>query len=132
MELKLKTISKDGIAEAISKAELYRYLNEPEESESICHDILAVDPENQTALRILGLAITDEFSGQASDRYSEAESMFLRLTDAYEQQYCMGLLCERHAKSADAGRTSTTRRDRVVSGGDAAFRSGGKNPSAQE
>ena len=99
MELKLKTISKDGIAEAISKAEVYRYLNEPEESESICHDILAADPENQTALRILGLAITDEFVGQSSDRYSEAESMFLRLTDAYEQQYCLGLLCERQAKA---------------------------------
>jgi hypothetical protein len=99
VELKLKTISKDGIAEAISKAELYRFLNEPEESESICHDILAADPENQTALRILGLAITDEFTGEASDRYSEAESMFLRLTDDYEQQYCRGLLCERQAKA---------------------------------
>lgn len=99
MELKLKTISKDGVAEAISKAELYRYLNEPEESESICHDILAADPENQTALRLLGLAITDEFTGESSDRYAEAEGMFLRLTDAYEQHYCMGLLCERQAKA---------------------------------
>jgi len=98
VELKLKTISKDGIAEAISKAEHYRHLHEPEESESICHDILAVDPENQTALRILGLAITDEFAGEISDRYAEAESVFLRLTDPYEQQYCMGLLCERQAK----------------------------------
>jgi len=99
VELKLKTISTDGIAEAISKAELYRYLNEPEESESICHDILAIDPENQTALRILGLAITDEFVGQSSDRYTEAESSFLRLSDAYERQYCLGLLCERQAKA---------------------------------
>ncbi len=99
MELKLKTISQDGVAEAISKAERYRFLNEPEESESICHDILAIDPENQTALRILGLAITDEFAGESSDRYSEAESAFLRLTDAYERHYCMGLLCERQAKA---------------------------------
>jgi tetratricopeptide (TPR) repeat protein len=98
VELKLKTISKDGIAEAIAKAEHYRHLHEPEESESICHDILAVDPENQTALRILGLAITDEFTGEVSDRYSEAESAFLRLTDPYERQYYMGLLCERQAK----------------------------------
>jgi hypothetical protein len=98
VELKLKTISKDGIAEAVAKAEHYRHLHEPEESESICHDILAVDPENQTALRILGLAITDEFTGEVSDRYSEAESAFQRLTDPYEQQYCMGLLCERQAK----------------------------------
>ena len=107
MELKLKTISKDGIAEAIAKAEHYRHLREPEESESICHDILAVDPENQTALRILGLAITDEFTGEASDRYSEAEATFLRLADPYEQQYCMGLLCERQAKKQmRAGRPS--------------------------
>ena len=41
MEFKLKTISKAGIPEAISKAELYRSLNEPEEAESICRDILA-------------------------------------------------------------------------------------------
>jgi hypothetical protein len=96
--VELKKISQDGIGEAIAKAEHYRHLHEPEESESICHDILAVDPENQTALRILGLAITDEFRGEVSDRYSEAEGAFNRLTDPYERQYCMGLLCERQAK----------------------------------
>jgi hypothetical protein len=42
-EIKLKTISKAGMAQAISKAELYRYLAEPEETESICRDILAVE-----------------------------------------------------------------------------------------
>src|ERR1700756_2470305 len=76
MELKLKSISRAGIPEAISKAELYRYLNEPGEAESICRDILAADAENQTALRLLGLSITDQFTGNASDRYSEAESSF--------------------------------------------------------
>jgi hypothetical protein len=35
--------------------ELYRYPNEPEEAESICRDILAIDPQNQLALRLLGL-----------------------------------------------------------------------------
>jgi hypothetical protein len=99
VEHKLKTISRNGIPEAISKAETYRYLNEPEESESICHDILAVDPDNQTAIRILGLAITDEFTGEVSDRYAEAEGVFLTLTDPYERHYCMGLLCERAAKA---------------------------------
>src|SRR5713226_4392693 len=76
MELKLKTISKDGIVEALSKVELYRYLNEPEEAESICHDVLAADPENQLALRMLALTITDQFEGQSSDRYAEAEQIF--------------------------------------------------------
>lgn len=105
MELKLKTISKDGIPEAISKATLYRYLNEPEETESICHDILAAEPENQTALRILGLAITDQFTGKPADRYAEAETIFGQLLDPYERDYCMGLLYERRAKAQlSAGR----------------------------
>ena len=38
MELKLKPIS-GWHREAISKAEIYRYLNEPGEAESICRDI---------------------------------------------------------------------------------------------
>ena len=99
MELKLKRISRESIPEAISKAELYRNLNEPEESESICHDILAVDPENQLAMRILGLAITDEFTGDVTDRYSEAEKMFQQLPDPYEREYYTGLLVERRAKA---------------------------------
>jgi tetratricopeptide (TPR) repeat protein len=99
MEFKLKTISKSGIAEALSKAHLYRCLNEPEEAESICHDILAVELEDQMALRTLGLAITDQFTGQSSDRYAEAESIFQRLTDVYERHYYLGILVERRAKA---------------------------------
>ncbi len=99
MEFKLKTISKAGIPEAISKAELYRSLNEPEEAESICHDILAIEPEYQLALRLLGLAITDQFCGDASDRHGEAEKLFQRLDAHYERLYYTGLLHERRAKA---------------------------------
>src|SRR2546423_12552472 len=99
MELTLKPISKEGIPEAISKAELYRYLNEPGEAESICRDILAADTENQAALRLLGLAITDQFTGNASDRYSEAENTFQILTDPYQRLYYAGILHERQAKA---------------------------------
>jgi hypothetical protein len=99
MEFKLKTISKGGIPEAISKVELYRSLNEPEEAESICRDILAVDPEHQLALRLLGLAITDQFCGEASDRAGEAEALFERLVERYERLYYTGLLRERRAKA---------------------------------
>jgi len=107
MELKLKSISTSGIAEALSKVTLYRYLNEPEEAESICHDILAVEPENQLAQRMLGLAITDQFTGQPTDRHVEAERAFQGLTDAYERDYYMGLLYERRAKAQmQAGRPS--------------------------
>jgi hypothetical protein len=99
MNYQLKSISKAGIAEALAKVELYRYLNEPEESESICRDILAVDPQQQLALRLLGLSITDQFTGGVSDRCREAEETFQRLADRYEQLYYTGLLHERRAKA---------------------------------
>ena len=81
MDLKLKTISKSGIGEAIAKAELYRYLNEPEEAESICRDILVADPNHMLGLRTLGLTITDQFTGGPGDRYAEVEKIFLGLKD---------------------------------------------------
>jgi tetratricopeptide (TPR) repeat protein len=99
MELKLKAISKAGIPEAISKVELYRSLSEPEEAESICRDILAVEPQHQLALRLLGLAITDQFCGDSSDRYAEAETLFQELAEPYERLYYTGLLHERRAKA---------------------------------
>jgi hypothetical protein len=89
MELKLKSISQAGINTAIAKAERYRYLNEPEEAESICRDILAVDALHQSAQRILGLAITDQFTGGVKDG----------LIDEYSRLYYTGILHERHAKS---------------------------------
>jgi len=99
MEYKLKPISHAGITEAISKVELYRYLNEPGEAESICRDILALDPEHQTALRLLGLAITDQFNGGTSDRYAEADRIFHSLSNEYERAYYSGILHERKAKA---------------------------------
>ncbi|HEV8371543.1 MAG TPA: hypothetical protein VGQ39_26630 [Pyrinomonadaceae bacterium] len=109
MEIKLKPISRDGIASAISKAELYRYLNEPGEAESICQDILALEPDNQTALRLLGLAITDQFTGKMSDRYADAARAFKGLRSEYERAYYSGLLQERKAKTQlQAGRPPHT------------------------
>ena len=99
MNYKLKSISQSGIAEANSKAEFYRLLNGPDEAESICQDVLATDPENQDALRTLGLAISDQFTGASDDRYAEAEKNFQRLSDPYERLYYAGLLNERRAKA---------------------------------
>jgi tetratricopeptide (TPR) repeat protein len=99
MEYQLKRISKAGIPEALSKAELYRSLNEPEEAESICRDILAIEPEHQLALRLLGLSLTDQFTGGGDDRYRETEEIFKRLTDPYERLYYTGILEERRGKA---------------------------------
>jgi tetratricopeptide (TPR) repeat protein len=99
VEYKLKLISTAGVAEAIAKTELYRSLNEPEEAESICRDILTIEPRHQLALRLLGLAVTDQFTGGASDRYREAEATFQQLDDPYERLYYTGILHERRAKA---------------------------------
>jgi tetratricopeptide (TPR) repeat protein len=99
MEHKIKRISTAGIGEAIAKAELYRSLNEPEEAESICRDILAIEPQHQLAARLLGLALTDQFTGRGSDRYRETEEIFRQLSDPYERLYYTGLLHERRAKA---------------------------------
>jgi len=111
MDLQLKPISKTSIPAAIEKIQLYRYLNEPEEAESICLDILAAEPGHQLARRLLGLCITDQFSGSELDRYAEAQQAFDRLTDAYERHYYSGLLAERRAKAQlHAGRPPHTLR----------------------
>jgi tetratricopeptide (TPR) repeat protein len=99
MDYNLKSISKAGIAEAVAKVELYRYLNEPEEAESICRDILAIDPQHQLALRLLGLTITDQFVVGSSDRFREVEEIFQKLSGRYERLYYTGILYERRAKA---------------------------------
>jgi tetratricopeptide (TPR) repeat protein len=99
MGYEVKRISAAGTGEAIAKAELYRSLGEPEEAESICRDILAIEPKHQLALRLLGLALTDQFAGHSSDRYNETKDIFLHLNDPYERLYYSGLLYERRAKA---------------------------------
>jgi hypothetical protein len=44
-----------------SKAERYRFLNESWQAESICRDVLAIDPDNPAALVLLVLSLTDQF-----------------------------------------------------------------------
>ncbi|MBW2588086.1 MAG: hypothetical protein JRD92_14240 [Deltaproteobacteria bacterium] len=45
----LKRISTDAVDRAVDRAEHYRLLNDPEQAESICLDILAVDGGNEPA-----------------------------------------------------------------------------------
>src|SRR4051794_17523331 len=95
----LKPLSRDGIAAALEKAMRYRLLNEPGEAESICHDVLRVDPENQEALVILLLAITDRFGKGYAMGLTQAQEVLPRLRDAYERSYYAGIIGERRAKA---------------------------------
>jgi hypothetical protein len=98
--LELKHISGSAVPEAIKKAEHYRLLNEPEQAESICLDILEVDPDNEKALVILVLAMTDQFAaGGAAPGVSEVFEYLERLTDDYQRAYYGGLVHEREARA---------------------------------
>jgi hypothetical protein len=92
----LKRLSREAVPRALEKAERYRLLNEPAEAESICQDVLRVDPDNQEALVALLLALTDQFQHGLAVR--EARDLLPRIADPYERLYYEGLVCERQAK----------------------------------
>lgn len=91
----LKRISRDGVQAALQKSERYRLLNEPWEAESICLDILELEPANQTALVNLILSITDQFRTGGAHRADEAKSLIPRLEGEYDQAYYTGIIWER-------------------------------------
>ncbi|HYP05843.1 MAG TPA: hypothetical protein VER03_06370 [Bryobacteraceae bacterium] len=97
MTFDLKPISAAAIPDALQKAERYRLLNEPSEAQSICEDILLVAPQNQDALVILLLAITDQFDESASRR--ECREILPRIEDPYQRAYYSGIVSERLAKA---------------------------------
>jgi hypothetical protein len=95
----LKPLSKDAVAGALAKAERYRLLNEAEEAESICLDVLAIDPANQLAVTMLILAITDQFRDDVSGNVARAQALLPRLEDKYSRAYFAGIIHERRAKA---------------------------------
>lgn len=97
MDFELKPLSVEAIPAALERAHLYRLLNEPSQAESICEDVLRVDPQNQIALVTLLLAITDQFGAQLSA--ARARNVLPRLTGEYERAYYAGIILERSARA---------------------------------
>jgi tetratricopeptide (TPR) repeat protein len=97
MEWQLKPISRSAVPEALEKAERYRLLGEPSQAESICLDILEVDPDNQAALVTLLLALTDEFG--KGEPVARAYEVLPRLRDPYERFYYAGIVAERAGRA---------------------------------
>jgi hypothetical protein len=95
----LKPIHPDAIEKALEKAYHYRLLNEPGEAESICLDVLEIDPENQPALVSLLLARTDRFAKGNSTSIQQAKDVLPRLKDEYQRTYFAGLIRSRQAKA---------------------------------
>lgn len=93
-----KPITVDGVRAAIDRAEHYRLLNQPVQAQSICHDVLAADPDNQRALVVLILALTDQFKAGASS-VGNARDHAKQLTNEYEGYYYRGIIAERQARA---------------------------------
>ena len=85
MKFQLKPLSKEAIPAALEKAHRYRLLNEPVEAESICRDILEIDPENQDALATLFLALTDQLNDHLGSTVQQAQEILSRIKDEYNR-----------------------------------------------
>jgi hypothetical protein len=94
----LKPISPNSVEGALAKAERYRLLNEPNEAESICRDILGIEPHNRQAQISLILALTDEIP-QESSSFARAMEAIPVLESPYDRAYYSGIAWERRAKA---------------------------------
>jgi tetratricopeptide (TPR) repeat protein len=105
MAWKLKELGARNLAAAVTLAKHYRDLNQPEEAESICRDVLAVSGDDTEALRTLGLALTDRFPTAWMTLFDEACGVFAKLPSTYERVYYTAIAWERYAKAQlEAGR----------------------------
>jgi hypothetical protein len=98
----LKPISHDSVSGALAKAERYRLLNEPGEAESICRDILDIEPGNHQALVSLTLALTDQIPDHPGV-FVAALGAIGGFQSAYDRAYYAGIAWERRAKARYRG-----------------------------
>lgn len=94
----LKKLPAEGVRTALRKAERYRLLGEPCEAESICADVLEVEPGHHDALVLMILSLTDQFRGDLG-RHWEAKGLVEGLEAEYERAYYSGLVAERFGKA---------------------------------
>jgi len=96
--MELKSLHPKAIDASLEKAKHYRLLNDPENAESICLDIIELMPDHQEALVTLILSLTDQFEG-SSAHTREALQYLERLSSEYDREYYAGLIYERAAKA---------------------------------
>ena len=92
---KLKPISREAIPRAVQKAERYRLINQSWDAESICRDILDIDPTNQQVLVMFVLALTDQLADDHGRIIAAVRDTLPRISDAYQRAYYTGIASER-------------------------------------
>jgi hypothetical protein len=98
-EFKLKPISKEAIPRAVQKAERYRLINQSWAAESICRDILEIDPDNQQVLVMFVLALTDQLAEGHGHAMNTVKETLPRITDDYKRAYYTGIALERSGQA---------------------------------
>lgn len=97
-ELELKALPRGEMSTALEMAQRCRDVSEPAEAESICLDLLRVEPENQQALVLLLLARTDLLDEGLPGGVARAREPLAKLVDEYDREYYAGIICERQAR----------------------------------
>lgn len=95
----LKSLHAEAVPAALEKAKHYRLLNEPGATESICLDILKIEPNSQEALVMLILAMSDRFARDYAVGDTQTQDYLSRIEDEYERTYYTGIIYERRAKA---------------------------------
>ncbi len=100
MDFKIKSLAADGVEAALATVERYRLLNEPWMAESICLDVLEVEPDNQKAVISLLLSLTDQFGAAGFAKLEQrAKAWVSQLTSEYQRLYYSGVIAERRGKA---------------------------------
>ncbi len=95
----LKILSKEAVPSALERAKHYRLLNEPGAAESICLDILQIEPDNQDALITLVLAMSDRFGSDYAVGDMRVQDYLSKIEGEYQHAYYTGIIYERRAKA---------------------------------
>ncbi len=98
--MKYHLIHKDSIGTVLDKARQYRSLREPDLAISICIDVFAVDPDNQDALVVYILALTDQCShGGTKVQHKKIIETIVKLESEFHRHYYTGIFLERKARA---------------------------------
>ena len=98
-QFKLKPISREAIPRAVQKAERYRLINQSWAAESICRDILEIDPANQQVLVMFVLALTDQLADDHGRIMKVVRETLPRISDSYQRAYYTGIASERSGQA---------------------------------
>ena len=98
--MQYQLIHEKSIKTVLDKARQYRSLLEPDLAISICLDVLTIDQENQEALVIYILALTDQYSHKHSKiQPQKIIDTIAKLQSEFHKIYYTGIFLERKARA---------------------------------